>query len=87
MQPLTLIRRPAFTQTLTFGAGGGGGGAYSASLSSENGSAHPLTSTYLPPTEPHTVAFAVGMTGSIDPATDSTAAPSIEHFPMVSSFD
>src|SRR5689334_10443058 len=73
-QPLTLMRRPAFTQTLTLGAGGGGGGAYSASFSSENGSAHPLTSTNLPPTEPHTVACAVGAGGSIRPVADATAA-------------
>ena len=59
MQPLTLIRRPALTQTLTLGAGGG---AYSASFSSESGSAHPLTDLSMGMTNDFEVAVEEGAT-------------------------
>src|SRR6476469_5197384 len=76
MQPLTLIRRPALTQTLTSGAGGG---AYSASFSSESGSAHPLTSTRAPPTEPHTVALACPAPSMVSPAAKTRIAHADDH--------
>lgn len=102
MHPLTLMRRPTFAHTSTFGAGGtytggggggggggapggggaagGGGGGGSASLRYESGSAHPVTSTCLPPIDPHSVAPADGALTVTRPPTNSAAAT---HVPIL----
>lgn len=86
MHPLTLTRLPTSAQTLTLGAGtntggggggggapGGGGGAR-ASLSSDNGSAQPVMSTWTPPTAPHTAPYAGAGTSTGTDAPRNTAA-------------
>src|SRR5690606_30915767 len=59
------------------GGGGGGGGGASTSFRYDSGSAHPVTSTMRPPTDPHTVASAVGTSTLARPAMNNAAAAHI----------
>jgi hypothetical protein len=58
------------------GGGGGGGGGASTPSSSDNGSEQPLTSTCLPPIDPHT-APACGVATTPAPPHSSSAANTV----------